>query len=799
MKLAVGRIGAVFYAVVAVCAVASAQSYRLQHPLPTATTFDGWGLNWRSSTPLDEQVMDKVSQSGASYVRFDVTWLRVETIPGEYNFTDYDALMAALDSKGTRAVMILAYGNPLYDSGLAPTSTAARQAFVNFAKATVARYAGKGVVWEIWNEPNKSSFWKPEANADRYADLAIQTAAAIRQVHPEEWIVGPGLSGMDFPYLERLFQRGFLQHFDAVSVHPYRSSKPPETVLPEYWALQNLINRYKPANKVVPVMSSEWGFSLKWPGFDESLQARYIVRSLLSNSIGGVGLSVIYSLKDPGANPNESHNWYGLHDYNMVERQSFSAVSRFADALKGYRFGTRLDLLDENDYCMVLTNGIHQKLVVWTSGDPHTAIVPSSPGSFNGLTFAGTPFTKTASGGGVTLTVTGEPQILSTVGSNPFLALLADWKHLPVSAYVGSSAEAQALLAEALVSPAWQLAPSGTTLKVEDLTDPFNVFTAPGFSRTLTGLNTLTLGSLSVQEVLTDLPRIHDQSDWPRMLRLTLQTPDGATAKQTCVMLPSKPLWISILTPQDNRLTLQLENPTGIALTGTLKAQKVGGSEFTYDGSFVTGQKVKRVFVDQLSRTDIAAGFRLSLTAGDAELTSRDLKVVRLPDPKAGEYTYFAGGDRKIDMTALLSVVGAPGGASITGMKTLKLDYTMGAGKRFISVLSPPSLLNVQLPSPHKIGMWVYGDNSGNSLRLRYIDATQQVFQFTFGKLDWSGWRWLEAPLDGRQASYWEGANDGVVHYPVRILSPILVDSRRDKATAGAVMFAGPTVLSFGN
>jgi beta-xylosidase len=51
----------------------------------------------------------------------------------------------------------------------------------------------------IWNEPNNKSHWDPEIDPEwkMFADMAIKSAQAIRQVNPEVKRVLGGISPID--------------------------------------------------------------------------------------------------------------------------------------------------------------------------------------------------------------------------------------------------------------------------------------------------------------------------------------------------------------------------------------------------------------------------------------------------------------------------------------------------------------------------------------------------------------------------------------------------------------------------
>ena len=121
------------------------------------------------------------------------------------------------------------------------------------------------------------------------------------------------------------------------------------------------------------------------------------------------------------------------------------------------------------------------------------------------------------------------------------------------------------------------------------------------------------------------------------------------------------------------------------------------------------------------------------------------------------------------------------------------LDYQFTEGWRFVRCDAGSGL---RLEShPVGLGVWVYGDNSGNSLRVRVRDASGQTFQPGGPKLNWSGWRWVTFDLEHLvEAGHWGGANDGVVKGDLSLETPLLLDGTRHK-TSGRIYFAGFTAL----
>ncbi len=67
--------------------------------------------------------------------------------------------------------------------------------------------------------------------------------------------------------------------------------------------------------------------------------------------------------------------------------------------------------------------------------------------------------------------------------------------------------------------------------------------------------------------------------------------------------------------------------------------------------------------------------------------------------------------------------------------------------------------------TPSAYRMRIYAEKPGITLSFRYTDASGQTFQWTLGKVDWTGWKTVEIPIAATE-SHWGGDNDGVLHPP---------------------------------
>ncbi|MCX6901923.1 MAG: hypothetical protein NTW03_00275, partial [Verrucomicrobia bacterium] len=70
-----------------------------------------------------------------------------------------------------------------------------------------------------------------------------------------------------------------------------------------------------------------------------------------------------------------------------------------------------------------------------------------------------------------------------------------------------------------------------------------------------------------------------------------------------------------------------------------------------------------------------------------------------------------------------------------------RLDYQFEAGWRFVRCLPGTEQPAPSLGRSSALGLWIYGDRSGNFLRMRVTDERGQTFQPNGPALDWSGWR----------------------------------------------------------
>lgn len=781
--------------------------------LPKPGTFDGVGVNIHF-THAKPGELEMLAAGGFRVVRMDFFWANTEREKGVYDFSAYEHLLADLDRNGLRAYFILDYGNPLYDGGLSPHTDEGRAAFCAFVKAAMQRFAGRGIIWEMWNEPNHAMFWKPVPKVADYIALAQAVGETVREVAPKEILVGPTTSELDLPFLEACCKAGLLSLWDAVSVHPYRQSSP-ETVSEEYRTLRQLIARHAPRPivpdpnglrgregliqgdpKHLPILSGEWGYSsakLPHGGFDESQQARYLPRQWLSNIANEVPISIWYDWHDDGDDrSNPEHNFgtvrrpYRAGQADVYEpKPAYLAAKTLTTVLKGYVFSKALALKD-GEHVLLFAKGDQVRLAAWTSAkETRSVSIPASVGRFRVTGHLGQELPEVlADADGVTLTLSGDVQYLAPIDANPSLRLATAWERLPLEVMVTAAQPGE------MVSRF----------------DPVNKRQVIGPPPLIETVHTTFRNPL--ERPVTVGPNKH-HVDYDHVTNLTAVLPHG---ERTAVQPPvTVPLEIDGRTVWSQATRLVVTNPITLHLTCPVPVRDRAVMPLLVDNSL--GTAFTAVFTVEtpnhkgMMQSDIAQGeqplvylplgpfpgapFTASVVLRDPRnqhlvrsLPKRTYRVLPLAD--AG-WDVHADGDPTVESTRNL-VASQAGIVPFVNQPTLDLTYRMDQGWKFLRV-APKNPLD--LGASQEIGMWIHGDGSGNVVRLRMIDASGQVFQPDGGRLTFTGWKWTTFTITPHTA-HWSGADDGVVKPPLKLDTLLLIDqANQSKPSQGAVRIAG--------
>jgi hypothetical protein len=308
-------------------------------------------LTW-SSTRLSRE-LDHVKAMGARWVRVSFDWSTLQMHgPKTYNWTPADRVVAAANRRKLYVLAVVSYTPgwarpPGTDAAYPPTNV---DHYAKFLHAAAKRYAPKGVHrWEIWNEPNISSMWKPVPSAKKYTALLRAAYWALHSADPKAVVVAGGLSPAadarnhsqiaPYTFLRKIYEYGGRGAFNQVGLHPY--SFPYPSTEPGAWnpfrqavSLHALMKAHGDGGK--RVSATEFGFPTGTSdrAIGENLQAKYLVSGVRSWQAYVFDAPLfVYSMFDEGDDIANFHDNFGLVRYSRDPKPSYFAMRR---ALLGY-------------------------------------------------------------------------------------------------------------------------------------------------------------------------------------------------------------------------------------------------------------------------------------------------------------------------------------------------------------------------------------------------------------------------------------------------------------------------------
>lgn len=338
-----------------------------------------------------ERQLEQIAALGLKIVRTDNAWRWVDQSKHEYDFKYHHRLVDECQKRGLRLLTILGFADRRYEKMWSIQSENGRKSYAEFCGRIAGEFKGKGIIWEMWNEPNIGGSWNPKADPAGYSAAIIGAMQAMKKADPDCVIIAPCACTMDYAFMESCFQQGILDYVSAVSLHPY--SDAPETQMSRYLQLRNLILKYAKTNKGLPIVCSEWGYSELFIGVGSRIrsqdeQASLVVRSILVNQMSDVPMHIIYTNYDYDDKKEWNEACFGLMRCDKTTpKASYQAVHTLIKQLSGLKFkGQKLAgsvavfEVPAGDYVAVFAGAGKTVVVVWTSGTPHMAKVQLPPG-----------------------------------------------------------------------------------------------------------------------------------------------------------------------------------------------------------------------------------------------------------------------------------------------------------------------------------------------------------------------------------------------------------------------------------
>lgn len=826
------------------------------HPSPPAQgSLDGLGVQFRIADPKPGE-LEILAASGCKWVRLELNWAATEREKGTYDFTAIEALAKSFQKVKVRVVFTLTGANPLYDGGAAPTSEAARAAFAKWAVAAVARFKGRGYLWEIWDEPNRWESWGPEPKAEDYIALVRETCTALRhagltQVRGGEAILGPSILGVDLPFLEKCFQAGLLDDWSGVSVHlgDRRGSVALDL---EYAEARDSIARFCPKEKEVPLLVTGWRASFGSSSPEESF---------LTDIANDVPLTILYEwhahvaevgTAKPGSDVVKAPP--GKSVPSLKEDDLFKAAQDVIKTLAGYHFSKELVVHGRywNDarhsHILLFTNGKDERLAVWKTAEaPEQEIyIPASHGLFRQVICGDRLSGERLAAGddGIVFPPLWHVDILIPEHPNDFLRVAAASPRAPLD-FVYNWPGEETLPIPADAKPSGLENPNGGSGSSWGGTDDPNprglvygiknplrrplelVF---GFSSPNYRLKASERWEWEIGVTSESRQRRHDEVEG-----FQIKMGDGQSFRlqQRTHLLCLNPLEVEAFPPSEHSVPLRLANPSGEAALGVVVAQYrpldgFGDERHVLPFSFAAGEREKWL---EIPRAQSPAAAELQITVNQdwktKHASSENQQVlekwipamVPLPAWTAAAHHLIVERAPGEQSPPALAEAEPKAGKPASQTPCLKLEYRAGKGRTIVRVVGEarpiatvPLDSGVRQSHANALGLWIYGDGQGGVPGIRVTDATGQLFQYSGEPIDWTGWRFVTFRFPTAQASqdcacdganenpaWWGGENDGAAHYPLRWDTAFLLDVEAKSEIAGAIYLSGPTLLFSAN
>ena len=323
-----------------------------------------------------EQTCAAAANANLPIVRDEVNWWTVEPVKGQLSLPERASWVKSAAEKGMKSLVVLSYGNPIYDFGKPaqadidagaawdctipvrdgnPETTADDEyfdAYIRYVDFVSKSLAGKVEAYEIWNEPDIKYFNTKDATAADYTEMLKAAYQTIKQNDPNVTVLG-GAIAFETDFIDAMMKAGAGSYMDGLSVHYYLGKSSPEkrarNRLDEY---RDVLVKYDYDKMPVWVTETGWANS----NVDEQTQAQYIIRNaifydqfLLDHGIEGQYFT--YELQDSSITSDvlggeEYENSLGLYKNDFTPKVSAGAVKTF----NSITAGKKLTSLEQTKY-----------------------------------------------------------------------------------------------------------------------------------------------------------------------------------------------------------------------------------------------------------------------------------------------------------------------------------------------------------------------------------------------------------------------------------------------------------------
>lgn len=314
-----------------------------------------------------QRSLQDVREMGAGTIVEFFPWAYIESIEDQYDWRNVDRIVRHAEAQGIRIIarmgLVPAWARPQEEESYSTLNTLSPNAYNDFADFVAdfaRRYAGVIDHIIIWNEPNLAFEWGyQQVDAAAYARLLEAVYAPAHTANPNIVIISAPLAptlepigsaaGLnDLLYLEALYKAGASDYFDALGIHTYGFTSPPEAE-PSFDTLNfrraelhhEIMLRYGDADKPVYITEAGWNDSPRWTwGVLPSQRVDYTLRSfaLAENAWSWAENLCVWVMRYPA--PTYSYpDYFTLVSVDFERKPIYYALQAYA---RGWSMDTNL-------------------------------------------------------------------------------------------------------------------------------------------------------------------------------------------------------------------------------------------------------------------------------------------------------------------------------------------------------------------------------------------------------------------------------------------------------------------------
>lgn len=297
--------------------------------------------------------LDAIAASGAGWVRLDVGWCSLQEVGrGQVSEWYVKRVTKVVDMALARGLQVLGtlWCTPGWANGGRGGATPPADVadYAAGARIISERLRGKVAAWEVWNEPNLSSFWEGK-DPVRYAELLRAAYPAFKAGDPAAKVVMGAPAYNDVPWLTAVYAAGAAGSFDVMATHPYMgmADNAPELERPgDIGTLTNVaaVHALMAANgdRGKPIWFTEFGWSMhpntgsedNWErGVTPEQQADFLIRTLELVRARYPYVTHLFWYNDREKVDQDVHQQgYALLDSDLTPRPAYAALTAYLAA-----------------------------------------------------------------------------------------------------------------------------------------------------------------------------------------------------------------------------------------------------------------------------------------------------------------------------------------------------------------------------------------------------------------------------------------------------------------------------------